>query len=120
MHELSIAYQLVETAENAARAAGAQRVSAVLVRLGVFSGVVRHALEFSYEIATDGTMLQGSTLTIEELPLIVYCPQCQQERELDGVQLFCCPVCGTPTADIRQGQEMEIVSIEVTDATETT
>lgn len=119
MHELSIAYHLVETAEHAARSAGAKHVSAVYVRLGVFSGVVRHALEFSYEIATKDTLLEGSTLNIEEIPLVIYCPQCQQEQELSGVQMFCCPVCGTPAGDIRQGQEMEIVSIEVTDETET-
>ncbi len=119
MHELSIAYHLVEIAENAARSAGAVQVSAVHLRLGVFSGVVRHALEFSFDIATADTLLQGCTLDIEEVPLVVFCPTCEQERELPGVQLFCCPVCGTPTMDIRQGKELEIVSIEVNDETET-
>jgi hydrogenase nickel incorporation protein HypA/HybF len=119
MHELSIAYHLVEIAENAARSAGAVQVSAVHLRLGVFSGVVRHALEFSFDIATADTLLQGCTLNIEEIPLVVFCPTCEQERELPGVQLFCCPVCGTPTMDIRQGKELEIVSIEVNDETET-
>jgi len=119
MHELSIAYQLVEIANSAARDAGATQVDAVHLRLGVFSGVVKDALLFSYDVATRGTLLEGSRLEIEEVPLVVYCPQCAREVELESVQLFQCPLCGTPTADIRQGREIDLISLEVADETET-
>jgi Zn finger protein HypA/HybF involved in hydrogenase expression len=29
------------------------------------------------------------------------------------VQEILCPLCGTPTPDIRQGREMEIVALEI-------
>lgn len=119
MHELSVAYQLVEIAQSAARDAGATRVDAVHLRLGVFSGVVKDALLFSYDVATRDTLLQGSRLEIEEVPLVVYCPQCAREVTLESVQLFQCPLCGTPTADIRQGREIDLISLEVADETET-
>ena len=119
MHELSIACNLVEAAESAAREAGAQRVEAVYMRLGVFSGVDRDALLFGYDIATKDTLLEGSRLEIEEVPLVVYCPTCGAEVPLPGVQLFRCPHCDTPTLDIRQGKEIEITALEVCDETET-
>lgn len=112
MHELSIAISLVEIAEEEARRLGA-RVSAVHLRLGALSGVVKEALESSYEMACADTPLQGSRLIIEEVPVVVYCPRCEEQRLLQSVQLFCCPVCGTPTPDVRQGKEMDLVALEV-------
>jgi Zn finger protein HypA/HybF involved in hydrogenase expression len=42
----------------------------------------------------------------------VYCPQCEVESQLPGIQQFRCPRCGQPTARIAQGKELEIVSLE--------
>jgi hydrogenase nickel incorporation protein HypA/HybF len=113
MHELSIAYSVVEIATQSATEAGAVRVREVHVRLGAMSGVVRGALEFSYEIACAGTMLEGSTLVVKELPIVVYCVVCEREVELPSVQYFCCPVCDTPSGDLRQGRELDVEAIEV-------
>jgi hydrogenase nickel incorporation protein HypA/HybF len=118
MHELSIACNLVEIADSAARDAGAARVDVVHLRLGLFSGVVKEALLFSYDIVTQGTLLENSRLEIEDVPLAVFCPVCMEEKVLSGVQLFQCPTCGTPTSDIRRGKEIEIVSVEIPDETE--
>jgi hydrogenase nickel incorporation protein HypA/HybF len=113
MHELSIAYSVVEIATQTAVEAGAVRVKEVHVRLGPLSGVVRGALEFSYEIACAGTLLEGSTLVVKELPVVVYCAVCDREVELPSVQYFCCPVCDTPSGDLRQGRELDVAAIEV-------
>ncbi len=115
MHELSIAYSLVSAADEAARQAGVTCVEAVHLQLGAMSGVVAEALLFSYEIATKGTTLEGSELVIEELPVIVYCPTCQEQHQLDDIQRFRCPMCDRPTGDIRQGRELELISLEVRD-----
>lgn len=113
VHELSIAHSLVEAASEAAREAGAVKVNEVRLRIGALSGVVASALHFCYEIAAAGTPLEGSTLRITELPVVIYCPNCEAEVELPSVQLFCCPVCDTPGAAVRQGREMEIESLEI-------
>ena len=118
MHELSIAMNLVEIAEAAARDAGATQVEAIHLRLGVFSGLVKESLFFAYEIATKDTILTGSRLVIEELPLVIYCPACQAERQLESIQLFECPICGTTSSEIRQGKEIELAFLELQDETE--
>ncbi len=112
MHELSIAQNLVEIVSSAAQQAKVQRVTAVRLQVGALSGVVKDSLFFCYDIATAGTLLEGSQLLIEELPVVIYCPQCQQTATLDTVQAFCCPICGTFSNDIRQGRELEILSLE--------
>ncbi|MEM9665995.1 MAG: hydrogenase maturation nickel metallochaperone HypA [Bacteroidota bacterium] len=108
MHELSIATSLVASAEEAARAAGARRVLRVHLRLGALSGVVRHALDFAYAMVIEGTLLEGSELVVQELPVVVYCATCEAEQTLPTITCFRCPTCDTPTPDVRQGREMEI------------
>jgi hydrogenase nickel incorporation protein HypA/HybF len=112
MHELSIALSLVEIAEEEAERLGA-RVSAVHLRLGALSGVVKEALYSSYEMACADTPLRGSRLVIDEVPVVVYCADCDQQRPLESIQSFCCSSCGAPTLDVRQGREIELIALEV-------
>src|ERR1700686_3416769 len=107
MHELSIAMGIVDAALDESQRRGVQ-VSAVHLRLGALSGVVKDALMFSYEVACQDTPLQGSQLIVEDVPVIVFCAHCKAERELPSVQLFACPQCGTPTMDIRHVKELEM------------
>lgn len=116
MHELSIATSLVEIASRKATDAGAARVSKVYLKLGRLSGVVREALEFSFDVATEHTMLEGAALEIEDVPVVVFCPQCRAEKRLSDLHpMFqaCCPDCSTPTPEIRQGKELEITALEI-------
>jgi hydrogenase nickel incorporation protein HypA/HybF len=112
MHELSIAMGIVDAAMDEAQRRGVQ-VTAVHLRLGALSGVVKDALLFSYEVACQETPLQGSRLVVEEVPVAVFCPRCQEQRVLASVQSFVCPDCATPTMDIRQGKELEVFALEV-------
>lgn len=113
MHELSIALSIVELASNEATERGGVGVSAVHLKLGQLSGVVKDSLLFSYELACEGTALEGSRLVIEEIAPIGYCPTCQLERALDSVQHFCCSVCGSLTPELVYGKELEVVALEL-------
>ncbi|HET6178886.1 MAG TPA: hydrogenase maturation nickel metallochaperone HypA [Candidatus Sulfotelmatobacter sp.] len=112
MHELSIAMSIVDAALDESQRRCVQ-VSAVHLRLGALSGVVKDALLFSYEMACQDTPLQGSRLIVEDIPVVVYCPRCQESRILVSVQSFACPECNQPTMDIRQGKELEVFALEV-------
>jgi len=112
MHELSIAMSIIAMAEEEARQRGVQ-VNAVHLKLGSLSGVVKEALLFSYELACEGTLLEGSRLLIEEVPTVVYCPDCQAERTLASIQRFYCSVCDSPASEVVQGRELEVVALEI-------
>jgi hydrogenase nickel incorporation protein HypA/HybF len=112
MHELSIAMSIVELAEEEAERRGVQ-VTAVHLKLGLLSGVVKDALLSCYEMACEGTPLQGSCLLAEDVPVVIFCPSCRAERPLNSIQLFCCPECGTPASEVVQGKELEVVAMEI-------
>ena len=116
MHELSVALSLVEAACEKAVALGDVRVEAVCVRLGPLSGVVKDALSFCFEAATQGTAIDGARLDIEDVPLTVFCPRCLEERPLASAQHLRCPVCDEPTPDIVHGRELELTALEVNDS----
>jgi hydrogenase nickel incorporation protein HypA/HybF len=115
VHELSIASNLVDIVSESAGKANARRVVAVHLRLGALAGVAIDSLQFCYDIAASGTPLEGSRLTIEEVPAMIFCRACDRAVELPSTQLFMCPMCGTPSAELRQGKELEIESIEIED-----
>jgi hydrogenase nickel incorporation protein HypA/HybF len=113
MHELSIAMSIVEMAQEEAERHGSARVSAVHLRLGKLSGVVKEALLSSYEMACESTVLEGSQLLIEEIPAEVFCPSCDAPRLVTSIQWFCCPECGTATPTVLHGKELEVVALEI-------
>lgn len=112
MHELSIAMSIVEMAEEEALRRSA-RVTAVHLKLGMLSGVVKEALLSSYGIVCDGTPLEGSNLVIEEIPLEVFCETCQKNRQLASIQCFICPECGATTPTVIHGKELEVTALEI-------
>ncbi|HSS20531.1 MAG TPA: hydrogenase maturation nickel metallochaperone HypA [Pyrinomonadaceae bacterium] len=113
MHELSIALSMIEMASEEAQRLGAERVNAIHLKVGALSGVVKDALLFSYEVASKGTLLEDSLLTIEETPVVIYCAACGLEKELPSLQRFCCPDCGELAARVVRGRELELVSMEI-------
>ncbi|MBE3551854.1 hydrogenase maturation nickel metallochaperone HypA [Kyrpidia tusciae] len=112
MHELSIAHSLAELALEEAEKLGVRRLRAVYLRLGVLSGIVKEALQFCFDVVVQDTPMEGAELIIEDVPVVVYCPQCQEERTLPEPLPMRCPVCGTRTAELLHGREVELYSLE--------
>jgi hydrogenase nickel incorporation protein HypA/HybF len=115
MHELSIAMSLVDAACDKAAELGGVRVEALHVRVGALSGVVKEALLFSFDLAAEGTAIAGARLVVEDVPVTVYCTPCAARQQLASIQHFRCPMCGTPTAEVVGGRELELATLEVTD-----
>lgn len=113
MHELSIAVSIVEMAQEESGRRGGARIDAVHLKLGALSGVVKEALLSSYDLACENTALRDSRLIIEEVPVVVYCPQCKARRTLKSPQRFVCPECNTVTPEIIEGRDLELVALEL-------
>ncbi len=113
MHELSVALSIIEGAEEEVERQGGGRVCAVHIKLGPLSGVVKDALLFSYELACDGTALEGSRLVIEDVPLRVYCAVCEGEEAPVSMQQLKCGRCGAPAGKVTQGDQMEVTALEL-------
>lgn len=113
MHELSIAISIVEGAAEEMERRGGGALEAVHLRLGPLSGVVKEALLFAYDVACEGTPLQGSRLEVEDMAVRVFCPVCRVERAPVSLNLLVCPECGNPAPDVTQGAELEIYALEL-------
>ena len=112
MHEFSIMQEVAAMVAERAREAGAERVHLIRLRVGKLSGVVPEAMQFVHEIAVEGTLADGSTLEIEESPIVCYCTPCAAEFE-SGNALFRCPQCDTVSKEIRSGRELELINMEI-------
>jgi len=104
----------LEIAFRAAGEKGANRVTALGLSIGSLSGVVPDAMRFSFDAMTPGTIAEGAELRIEEIPATCWCGQCSSLFETDDI-LTLCPCCGTPSADVRDGRDMRITFVEVSD-----
>ena len=115
MHELSIAMSIIDVASEEAERLDA-RVIAVHLRLGPLSGVVKEALLSAYELAREQSLLADSELIIKEMPIVAWCSTCKAERTIPSMQRLCCPVCDSPTPDVRGGNELEVSGLEIASA----
>jgi hydrogenase nickel incorporation protein HypA/HybF len=108
MHELAITQSIVDVVSERV---GDSRVSTVHLKVGQLSGVVPRAVQFCFELVTDGTPLQGAELLIEELPGVGYCHDCAMDISLPDLILLC--PCGSANVRVVSGRELTVESIEV-------
>ena len=86
VHELGLLSGVVDVVVQAADQRTIRRVA---LRVGARSGVVPEALHAAWPIASLGTVCADAFLALT------------------------CPVCDTPTADLRHGREFEVAYIDV-------
>jgi hydrogenase nickel incorporation protein HypA/HybF len=113
MHELSIAMSILDLVGDECARRGDCRVTAVYVKLGPLSGVVKEALQSAFDLAREGTELADCELRIEEVPIVARCPTCAADRPVISMQNMSCAICGTPTPDVLCGRELEICAMEL-------
>jgi hydrogenase nickel incorporation protein HypA/HybF len=114
MHELSIAVGLIDLAAEEAVRQGNARVATVYLRIGPLAGVVSDALRFSFDLAAEGTPLEGARLEIEEVPVTIHCARCDRDHLVVDSRRIRCPICGE-TAAVVGGRELELTALEVID-----
>jgi len=113
VHELSLAQDILALSETEARKHGARRIIRVKLLLGEFAGVVRDALEFSFEVARAGTLAASAELQIEEVPLETRCPRCgEAARQAVNDFVMLCASCAAPL-EILSGRELQVEYIEI-------
>jgi hydrogenase nickel incorporation protein HypA/HybF len=112
MHEVGIMQSAVDLAIDHASRQGAKRIHALTLRIGKLAGVEPDALRFAFEVVTGGTMAEKAALVVEETPIVCFCAACQTEFRPDDF-IFVCPSCKRLSGEVRQGQELELSSVEV-------
>lgn len=112
MHELSLLEALIQDLEDARRAQGFRRVVEVRLEVGRLAGVDAEALRFAFEGATPGTLLEGATLVLVEVPGRGRCRACGWEGAVAD-RAGPCPACGAPAPTLLGGTELRLTEVVV-------
>ena len=112
MHEMSIATALLEGVIEAAERAGASRVTSVVLQVGAFKLVVPEAMQMAWEAVREGTLADGATLHLEEVPAEARCRRCDQRFRPEIDYSFLCPQCEKADVEIVAGDDIVLRSLE--------
>jgi hydrogenase nickel incorporation protein HypA/HybF len=108
MHELSITQSVVDAVCE--RAAG-RPVRSVTLQVGMLTAIVADSMRFCFELVTEGTVMEGARLEIEQPPGSAHCRACDTDFALTDLVLLC--DCGSADVAVTSGRELNIISMEV-------
>ena len=115
MHEMGIALQIIEIATaSIPKDADNARVAKVNLKVGKLAAIVPESLRFCFDIIARDTPLSGAQLSMEEIPVVARCRECNHTWNITG-SLFTCEKCKSGLVDILSGRELDIESIELVD-----
>lgn len=110
MHELSIAANILELAEEEARRAGCTKVSSIELEIGNLAGVQLDALLFGFEAVCKDSLAEDATLNIIQIEARAKCSGCGVRFPVHSY-FDPCPKCKTTLHTILQGEELRMVAI---------
>ncbi len=120
MHELSVADSLVRTVLAELKGKEFISVKEVIVEVGEFTFVGLEQLKFAYKVITEGTPLEGSSMTIMEKKGEVECRSCnysgpvkrisEKEEWHYSAPILSCPECGKTVAIVK-GEDVIVKNI---------
>lgn len=112
MHERSLVRSLLRQVQTLAAEHPADRVAAIRVRIGEFSGVEPELLQTAYEEMAVATSLCGAEFVVQRVPLEATCDQCGKSFAVENYR-FQCPGCGSLRLTICGGEELLLESISM-------
>jgi hydrogenase nickel incorporation protein HypA/HybF len=108
MHELGITRNVVAIASEHARGA---KVTRVTLEIGKLAAILPDAVRFCFDLCAQGTVVEGATLDIVEIPGRASCRECGKEVVLDRLYGRC--ACGSADLKLIAGEELKIREMEV-------
>ena len=112
MHELSLAENLLEIIEDAARADGFLRVRKVILEIGQLAVVEPEAMRFCFDAVVHGSLAEGAQLEIVEVPGSAWCAPCAVTVPIAEI-IAVCPRCGGYPLQATGGKELKLRTLEV-------
>ena len=114
MHEYSIVQSLLDIIEQNAKKHNAKRVSKVVVKIGVLSGVEPDLLAVAFDTFKEASICKSAKLQILLQPIVLECRECKQRSELAKREIFFrCPYCKSVDVDVIDGEEMLLMRLEM-------
>jgi hydrogenase nickel incorporation protein HypA/HybF len=120
LHEYAITESILEIVQTEAAKAGGGSVDEITLVVGELTAFVDTSIEFYFNEMARGTAAEGARLTFHKIEARAHCSGCGVDFRPHNA-FFTCPQCRSAVFELRQGQELFIESIELSqpDDTET-
>ena len=112
MHEYSIVQSLLDSCEENARDNNANKVTKVVVKIGVMSGVEPDLLKTAFDTFKEASICKNAEFVINIQPVIIKCSSCNEESILLKNE-YNCPKCHCTELDVLDGEDMFLMSLEM-------
>lgn len=118
MHELPATQGMLDVALEAARDAGADRITEIHLVVGELTSIVDDSVQFYFDILAKNTPAAGALLIFNREPARMTCGACGHEEDVVPPLSPSCPVCDSLRLEVTGGQAFRVESIEVDDPPE--
>ena len=110
MHELSLAYEVIELAKREVVKNKVTTIFEMEIEVGDLSGVEADAFQSALEMIAKSTLLENTLFHIKRQSAIGRCSTCDLEFEMRE-RMATCPTCSRFPSEISGGQEFRVTSI---------
>ncbi len=112
MHEMSLAEEVLQLIEDAARRENFSRVSTVWLEIGRLASVEREALTFCFDAVMRGSIAESARLEFVDAPGSGWCMACAKSVAIETLH-DACPDCGGYRVQVTGGSWMRVKELEV-------
>jgi len=112
MHEYSIVQSLINSCESYMVENQASKVTKVVVKIGVMSGVEPHLLKEAFDTFKDSTVCESAEMVMNIQKVKIECNACGVESELEKNE-YLCPLCQSADIKVVDGEDMYLMQLEL-------
>lgn len=112
MHEYSIVQSLLDSCEDYAKKNSASKVTKVVVKIGVLSGVEVDLLKTAFDTFKLDTVCKEAEFIANIQKVEILCLDCNSLSTLEKNE-FSCPNCQSTNIDVKDGEDMYLMSLEL-------
>jgi len=112
MHEYSVVQALLNQCEEVAAQNDATKVTKVITKIGVMSGIETHLLQIAFDTFKEGTICSDAEFVQNVQKLKLECKECGNVFEVDEVRYFCVK-CESLRVKVLDGEDMYLMTLEM-------
>ena len=112
MHEYSIVQSLIESCEENARVNNSTKITKVVVKIGVMSGIEPQLLQTAFDTFKEYSICSTAEFIINMQPVTINCLKCEKESILSKNE-YSCPLCNSVELDVIDGEDMYLMQLEM-------
>lgn len=110
LHEYSVVQALLDQVEEIAQENKASKVTKIITKIGVMSGIEVDLLQTAFDTFKEQTICEEAEFIIQIQPVVIRCCSCGEENSLEKNH-YCCPQCESTDVEAIDGEDMFLMSL---------